>query len=123
LLPWPRFWAEVIDADFWGEARAARKAATMFTKVREGSRYGACSVLGELVEETETRYFYRRRFGNALASFVEKRLPSIHIAPCKVCADYHERKEAALDATSFAGEQESQARKLSRKRSLGAASG
>ena len=78
----------------------------MFTKVREGSRYGACSVLGELVEETETRYFYRRRFGNALASFVEKRLPSIHIAPCKVCADYHERKEAALDATSFAGEQE-----------------
>jgi hypothetical protein len=95
----------------------------MFTKVREGSRYGACSVLGELVEETETRYFYRRRFGNVLASFVEKRLPSIHIAPCKVCADYHERKEAALDATSFAGEQESQARKLSRKRSLSAASG
>ena len=39
---------------------------TMFTKVREGSRYGACSVLGELVEETETRYFYRRHFGNAL---------------------------------------------------------
>jgi hypothetical protein len=69
------------------------------------------------------RYFYRRRFGNVLASFVEKRLPSIHIAPCKVCADYHERKEATLDATSFAGEQESQARKLSRKRSLSAASG
>ena len=74
----------------------------------ESARATACVVRGRLAKNklAGPRYFYRQRFGNALASFVDKRLPSIQIAPCKVCADYHERKEAALDATSFAGEQE-----------------
>jgi hypothetical protein len=43
---------------------------------------GRCSLLGELIDETETRYFYRRRGGHALA-FVEKRSPVIHLVPCK----------------------------------------
>ena len=89
----PRFGPKSSTPTSGARQERLERRPTMFTKVREGSRYGACSVLGELVEETETRYFYRRRFGNALASFVEKRLPSIHIAPCKVCADYYERKE------------------------------
>ena len=60
--------------------------------VREGSRFGPCLVLGELIGETAERYIYRNRAGTA---FVSKRSPSIHIAPCAVCADYGERPEAA----------------------------
>ena len=57
----------------------------MITSVRESSRLGACQMLGELVGETTTRYVYRRR---NVTAFVDKRSPSIHIAPCKTCADY-----------------------------------
>jgi hypothetical protein len=55
------------------------------TYVRENLRSGPCNVLGELVGETATRYIYRNRAGVA---FVDKRSPSIHIAPCPACADY-----------------------------------
>jgi hypothetical protein len=47
---------------------------------------GRCSLLGELIDETDTHYFYHR-FGNVLAS-IEKRLPIIHIVPCKACPDF-----------------------------------
>ena len=60
----------------------------MITKVRERLRLGACQVLGELVGETATRYIYRRR---SLTAFVNKRSPSIHIVPCKTCADYRHK--------------------------------
>jgi hypothetical protein len=62
------------------------------THVRENLRFGPCNVLGELVGETATRYVYRNRAGTA---FVSKRLPSIHLAPCQVCADYQQSDEAA----------------------------
>jgi hypothetical protein len=58
------------------------------THVREGSRFGPCDVLGELIGETATRYIYRNRAGTA---FVGKSAPAIHLEPCAVCADYHER--------------------------------
>jgi hypothetical protein len=45
------------------------------TKIVRTLGIGRCSLLGELIDETETRYFYRRRFGHALASFVDKRRP------------------------------------------------
>jgi hypothetical protein len=48
---------------------------------------GRCSLLGELIDETETRYFYRRCGGHALA-FVEQRSFVIHLVPCKACPDY-----------------------------------
>jgi hypothetical protein len=57
------------------------------TKIVRTQGIGRCSLLGELVDETETRYFYRRRFGNELA-FVEKRSPVVHVAACKACPDY-----------------------------------
>ena len=60
----------------------------MITSVREGSRIGPCDVLGELVGETATRYVYRRR---NVTAFVKKRSPSIHILPCKACADYRHK--------------------------------
>jgi hypothetical protein len=61
----------------------------MATCVREGSRLGACNVLGELIGETAIRYNYRNRAGTA---FVSKNSLSIHFGPCKLCADYHQRR-------------------------------
>ena len=61
---------------------------------------GRCSLLGELIDETETRYFYRRRFGHALASFVDKRSPVVHIVPCKACPDYSSQAESDEIANS-----------------------
>jgi hypothetical protein len=55
------------------------------TKIVRTLGIGRCSLLGELIDETETRYFYRRHFGHALASFVDKRSPVVHIVPCKAC--------------------------------------
>jgi hypothetical protein len=64
----------------------------MTTSVREGSRFGPCYVLGDLIGDTATKYIYRNRAGTA---FVRKNSPSIHLAPCAACADYDERGEAA----------------------------
>jgi hypothetical protein len=58
--------------------------------VREASRVGACHVLGELVYETATRFFYRPRSDGPIA-FVNKRSPSIHVKACRTCSDYGER--------------------------------
>ena len=54
---------------------------------------GRCSLLGELIDETETRYLYRQRYGHALA-FVEKQSPVIHLVPCKSCPDYSSPAES-----------------------------
>ena len=66
-----------------GEPRRLRGMTTIVRTLG----IGRCSLLGELVDETETRYFYRRRFGNELA-FAEKRSPVVHVAACKACPDY-----------------------------------
>jgi hypothetical protein len=58
----------------------------MTTIVRKCYRGGQCSLLGELIEDTAVRYYYRRRFGDALA-FVDKS-PSIHVTPCPTCPDW-----------------------------------
>ena len=55
--------------------------------VRQSSSYlGPCTLLGELVEDTVVRFYYRRRCDDELA-FVDKRSPMIHIAPCNACPD------------------------------------
>jgi hypothetical protein len=59
----------------------------MPTIVRQSFHLGQCSLLGELIEDTATRYYYRRRLGDELA-FVEKRSPTIHLVPCKACPDW-----------------------------------
>jgi hypothetical protein len=64
-----------------------RTATMMITSVREGSRFGLCNLLGELVCETDTRFIYRRRH-TSLTAFVDKHSPSIHIEPCRACLDY-----------------------------------
>jgi hypothetical protein len=54
----------------------------------------ADAACGEMIDETETRYFYRRRYGHALA-FAEKQSPVIHLGPCKSCPDYSSPAESA----------------------------
>ena len=62
----------------------------MPTIVRQSSSYlGPCTLLGELVEDTIVRFYYRRRCDDELA-FVDKRSPMIHIAPCNACPDSQE---------------------------------
>jgi hypothetical protein len=51
LLPWPRFGPKSSTPTSGARQERLERRLTMFTKVREGSRYGARSVLGDLVEE------------------------------------------------------------------------
>ena len=70
-------------------SKVARQASgrAVTTMVRESHLLGQCTLLGELIDETCTRYFYRRRFGDTSA-LVDKRSPTIHVVPCKTCPDY-----------------------------------
>ena len=70
-------------------SQVARQASgrAVTTMVRESHFVGQCSLLGDLIDETCTRYVYRRRFGDTLA-LVDKRSPKIHVVPCKTCPDY-----------------------------------
>ena len=53
--------------------------------VRERSHPGnPCNILGPLVDETPTRYFYQRPGRVAFAM----RSPRIHIVPCRRCPDH-----------------------------------
>ena len=55
-------------------------------------------MLGELIDETDTHYFYHR-FGNVLAS-IEKRRSTIHLVPCKACPDFSSSEESDEIANS-----------------------
>ena len=54
--------------------------------VRKSYPRGRCFVLGEVIEDTATRYYYRRHPPAELA-FVDKS-PLIHITPCLACPDW-----------------------------------
>jgi hypothetical protein len=52
--------------------------------VREKSHPGnPCNILGPLVAETPTRYFYQRRPSGSVAFAM--RSPRIHLVPCRNC--------------------------------------
>lgn len=56
--------------------------------VRESSSHsGPCNILGPLVEETPTRYFYQRRPGG-IVGFASKRSAKVHLEPCRNCPDH-----------------------------------
>jgi hypothetical protein len=57
------------------------------TIVRKSYPGSLCYLLGELIQDTEGRYYYRRRLGAKLA-FVIGKSPSIHIMPCPACPDW-----------------------------------
>jgi len=45
-----------------------------------------CTLLGEMIEDTAHRYYYRPHVGGEL-TFVDKS-PSIHLTPCPACPDW-----------------------------------
>ena len=55
-------------------------ARAVTAMARKSHPLGQCTLLGELMDETHTRYCYRRR--------VDKRSPTIHLVPFKACPDY-----------------------------------
>ena len=68
-----------------GEPRRLRGMTT--TILRKYHSVCRCTLLGEMIEDTAHRYYYRRR-GGAELTFVEKRSPVVHVAACKACPDY-----------------------------------
>jgi hypothetical protein len=55
--------------------------------VRKSYPGGRCYLLGELIQDTASPYYYRRHLGAKLA-IVAGKLPSIHILPCPACPDW-----------------------------------
>jgi hypothetical protein len=53
----------------------------MTTILRKYHSVARCTVLGEMIEDTATRYYYRQRVNDEL-TFVDKQSPAIHMAPC-----------------------------------------
>ena len=52
----------------------------MTTILRKYHSVARCTLLGEMIEDTATRYYYRQRVNDEL-TFVEKS-PAIHLTPC-----------------------------------------
>jgi hypothetical protein len=59
----------------------------MTTIVRKSYAGGRCYLLGELIQDTAHRYYYRRHVGAKLA-FVVGKSPAIHLTPCPACPDW-----------------------------------
>ena len=59
----------------------------MTTIVRKSYPGSRCYLLGELIQDTASRYYYRRDLGVKLA-FVVGKSPSIHVMPCPACPDW-----------------------------------
>jgi len=53
------------------------------TKIVRTLGIGRCSLLGELIDETETRYFYRRSYGHALAFAIDGMANEVAAPPAK----------------------------------------
>ena len=58
----------------------------MTTILRKYYSVARCTLLGEMIEDTATRYYYRQRVNDEL-TFVEKS-PAIHLTPCPACPDW-----------------------------------
>ena len=55
----------------------------MTTILRKYHSVARCTLLGEMIEDTATRYYYRQHVNDEL-TFVEKS-PAIHLTPCPAC--------------------------------------
>ena len=64
----------------------ARRLRGMITILRKYHSVARCTLLGEMIEDTAHRYYYRPHVGGEL-TFVDKS-PAIHIAPCPACPDW-----------------------------------
>jgi hypothetical protein len=70
-----------------GTNLGGRALTGVTTIVRKSYPGGRCYLLGELIQDTASRYYYRRDLGVKLA-FVVSKSPSIHVMPCPACPDW-----------------------------------
>ena len=79
------------SANIWQKGTSlrggVRRLKGMTTILRKYHSVARCTLLGEMIEDTATRYYYRSRFNDEL-TFVDKQSPAIHIAPCPACPDW-----------------------------------
>ena len=59
----------------------------MTTILRKYHSVARCTLLGEMVEDTAHRYYYRPHVGGEL-TFLDKESPAIHLTPCPACPDW-----------------------------------
>jgi hypothetical protein len=59
----------------------------MTTILRKYHSVTRCTLLGEMIEDTAHRYYYRPRVGVELA-FADKESLAIHLTPCPACPDW-----------------------------------
>ena len=59
----------------------------MTTILRKYHSVARCTLLGEMIEDTVHRYYYRPHVGGEL-TFADKKLPAIHLTPCPACPDW-----------------------------------
>jgi hypothetical protein len=64
----------------------------MTTILRKYHSVARCTLLGEMIEDTAHRYYYRPHVGGEL-TFVDKS-PAIHLTPCPACPDWQQRGSA-----------------------------
>jgi len=77
----------------------------MTTILRKYHSVARCTLLGELIEDTAIRYYYRPHLGAEL-TFVDKQSPAIHLTPCPACPDWppcRPKGEANLDSGKISG--------------------
>jgi hypothetical protein len=59
----------------------------MTTILRKYHFVARCTLLGEMIEDTAHRYYYRPHVGGEL-TFADKESPAIHLTPCPACPDW-----------------------------------
>jgi len=70
----------------------------MTTILRKYHSVARCTRLGEMIEDTATRYYYRLRSSDEL-TFVDKS-PAIHITPCPACPDWLAGQQCSSDVVT-----------------------
>jgi hypothetical protein len=77
----------------------------MTTILRKYHSVARCTLLGEMIEDTAHRYYYRPHVGGEL-TFVDRQSPAIHVAPSGVpglarrpTTRQHRRDELAMTLT------------------------
>ena len=92
------------SANIWQKGTSlrggVRRLRGMTTILRKYHSVARCTLLGEMIEDTATRYYYRLRSSDEL-TFVEKS-PAIHIASCPACPDWPagQQRGSAVGANS-----------------------
>ena len=79
------------SANIWQKGTSlrggVRRLRGMTTILRKYHSVARCTLLGEMIEDTAHRYYYRPHVGGEL-TFADKESPAIHLTPCPACPDW-----------------------------------